>query len=162
MVKVGVCVITFLYKWEIFFLMDLKIFGLMEAVDYQPINPTYVIRIGSKRSDFKFALQESGLYTVVEYLFDDNDPTRWGKLSKNSITIDEVIARSILSDFKEKGLDKETLLVHCSMGKNRSPAVGIALNEIYNLGHNTEELKKRFPEANWYVYETLLKVAEES
>lgn len=141
--------------------MDLKILGLIEAVTYQPTNPTYAIRISSKELVvLKTALQQSNLYTIVEYFFDDDDPTFWGKVSDDSITIDEIIAGNILSDFEEKGLDKDTLLVHCLGGKNRSPAVGIALNEIYNLGHNTEELKKQFPEANWYVYEMLLKVAK--
>lgn len=142
--------------------MDLKILGLAEAVAYQPTNSTYAIRIGSKKKGLKAALQQSELYTIVEYFFDDVDPTRWGKVSADSITIDETIAESILSDFKEKGLDKETLLVHCLRGENRSPAVGIALNEIYDLGHDTEELKKQFPETNWYVYEMLLKVAKKS
>ena len=142
--------------------MDLKIFGLVKAVAYQHTNPTYAIRIGSKKRNLRLALQESGLYTIVEYFFDDDDPTRWGKLSADSITIDETIAGKILSDFEAKGLDKETLLVHCLRGKNRSPAVGMALNEIYGLGQDTEELKQAFSEANWYVYEMLLKVAKKS
>ncbi len=143
--------------------MNLKILGLAEAVAYQPTNPTYAIRISSKeRAVLRAALQDSDLYTIVEYFFDDDDSTSLGKVSADSITFDETIAGSILSDFEEKGLDKETLLVHCLGGKNRSPAVGIALNEIYDLGHDTEELKKQFPETNWYVYEMLLKVAKKS
>jgi len=140
--------------------MNLEILGSSDAIAYKPENPTYAIRIHSAMMRHVFALQESNLYTVVEYTFDDDDPTRWGKISRDSITIDEHIASRILDDFKEEGLDKDTLLVHCHRGKNRSPAVGMALNEIYDLGHDTEELKRKFPEANWYVYEMLLKVAK--
>jgi len=134
--------------------------GLVNAMEYTPVAPTYVIRIASLQQDFRYSLKDSGLYTVAEYLFDDDDPTRWGRVSKDSITITERIAESILSDFKEKGLDKTNLLVHCSRGRNRSPAVGIALNKIFGLGHDTEELKKRYSETNWYVYEMLLRVAK--
>lgn len=140
--------------------MDLKIFRLSKAITYQPINPTYAIRIGSKNSDFEYELQKSGLYTIVKYIFDDDDP-RWRHRKANSITINETIARKILIDFEEKGLDKETLLVHCIVGENRSPAVAIALNEIYDLGHDTEQLKREFPEATWYAYRMLLKIAGE-
>lgn len=140
--------------------MELEILGWRDAIIYEPKNPTYAIRIHSATTRFNFALQESDLYTIVEYTFDDNDPTGWGRMSRNSITIDEYIAGRILNDFREQGLDKDTLLVHYALGKNRSPAVGIALNEIYGLGHDTEELKRRFPETNWYVYDMLLKVAE--
>ena len=140
--------------------MDLLIMGIKDATDYIPTHPTYAIRIASKQNDFNYKLQKSGLYTISEYLFDDDDPARWGKISTNSITIDETIAGTILADFKEKGIDKETLLVHCSRGKNRSPAVGIALNEIFGLGYDTDELKKQYQEANWYVYRMLIETAQ--
>jgi len=139
--------------------MDLHIFNILEAIVYQPKNSTYAIRIASKRRDLEeHLLQPSGFYTIVEYLFHDVDPA----FSKNdSLIFDEPLAQKILDDFKQQGLGKETLLVHCMQGENRSPAVAIALNEIYSLGHDTEELKKKFPEANWHVYKTLLKVAKE-
>ena len=142
--------------------MKLSIMGLDRAMEYIPTDPTYAIRIASKPEDFRFALQNSGLYTTVEYLFDDDHPGLWGKVSEDSITIDGIIAGKILSDFKEKGTDKETLLVHCSRGKNRSPAVGIALNEIFALGNDTGRLKKEYPEANWYVYRVLIETSKRS
>ena len=98
------------------------------------------------------------MYTISEYVFDDNNEFYQASL----VTIDEKIARKILNDFEKKGIDKETLLVHCSLGKNRSSAVAIALNEIYNLGNDTRRLKKRFSEFNEYVYNMLIKVSKEN
>ena len=137
--------------------------NLFEAMDYLPTNPTYAIRIesppnpkfDSKPFSLRYPLQKSNLYTIVEYYFDDRTPDFGsGKL------FDQEIAQRILTDFKDRGLDKETLLVHCARGRNRSPAVGIALNEIFNLGYVTKELKQKYPEATWYVYRTLLDVAK--
>ncbi len=143
--------------------MNLLIMNLFDAMDYVPTNSTYAIRIESPpNSEFhtkpfalRYPLQKSDLYTIVEYYFDDRTPDFGsGKL------FDKKIAQRLLADFKELGLSKETLLVHCSRGKNRSPAVGIALNEIFNLGHDTKDLKQRYREANRHVYDVLLEVAK--
>ncbi|MFH1406103.1 MAG: hypothetical protein ABIG52_02700 [Nanoarchaeota archaeon] len=131
--------------------------GLREAIDYTPTNLTYAIRIDSQIAPFTncFALQNSGLYTIVKYVFDDRTPKCGsGKL------FDADIAQRLLTDFRENGLDHDTLLVHCFMGRNRSPAVGMALNEIFELGHDTDKLKKQYREANWFVYDTLIEVAK--
>lgn len=72
----------------------------------------------------------------------------------------EGLAEKILTEFNQHGRNCETLLVHCSRGENRGPAVAVALNEIFNLGHNTSLLKERYPEGRKHVYETLKKVAE--
>ena len=142
--------------------MNLLIMSLFDAIKYIPSDSTYDIRIESppnpgfdKPFAERYPLQKSDLYTIVEYNFDDRTPDFGsGKL------FDEEIARRLLTDFKERGVSKETLLVHCARGKNRSPAVGIALNEIFNLGYDTKELKQKYPEATWYVYRTLLDVAK--
>ena len=132
--------------------------GLFDAIEYVPTNPTYAIRINAKSyGGPEVELKKSGLYTIVNYSFDDIEPffAREGQE-----LFDEDIARRMLAEFREKGEDKETLMVHCSRGKNRSPAVGIALNEIFNLGYNTKELKDKYPESNWYIYRTLIKAAK--
>lgn len=55
----------------------------------------------------------------------------------------------------------EHLLVHCSRGKNISPAVAIVLNKIYDLGANDADLREQYREdANWYVYRTLIETAK--
>lgn len=143
--------------------MKLFILDLFAAMKYIPSNSTYVIRIESppnpefdkKPFAERYPLHKSDFYTIVEYYFDDRTPDFGrGKL------LDEEIAQQLLTDFKERGSNKETLLVHCSRGRNRSPAIGIALNEIFRLGYDTAQLKKQYPEATWYVYRTLLEVAK--
>ncbi len=139
--------------------MDLLIMGLVDAVMYKPIKPTYAIRIQSGTLRYDKPLRESHLYTLKEYTFDDDNPRSWGKMGATSVTFNEDIAGRILSDFANEGRTREVLLVHCSRGINRSPAVGIALNEIFTLGQDTDRLKEYYPESNWYVYETLIETA---
>lgn len=115
--------------------MDLIITDIIGARFILPTCPTYVIRIQSEIStiDKMIGHRENSFYTVREYTFDDRTPTLGsGKL----FTPD--IAERILTDFRTDGLDKEALLVYCIRGKNRSPAVGMALNEIFGLGHDQE------------------------
>jgi len=71
-------------------------------------------------------------------------------------TITKDIADTLVQDFAESRNSVEALLVHCTRGRNRSPAVAIELNEIFGLGHNSEELKDKFNESNWEVYKTIL------
>ncbi|HLD72535.1 MAG TPA: hypothetical protein VJA23_03035 [Candidatus Nanoarchaeia archaeon] len=137
--------------------MDLLIKGFIQAFQHQPTNPTYVIRINSEvfPLEKKHGHRDHPLYTPKEYTFDDRTPNLG---SGRLFTPD--IAERILTDFRTDGLDKEALLVYCIRGKNRSPAVGMALNEIFALGHDPEELGRQFPETNWYIYGTLLNVAD--
>ncbi len=143
--------------------MNLLIMSIFDAIKYVPSNPTYAIRIESppdpksniKSLAVRYPLHKSDLYTIVEYNFDDRTPDFGsGKL------FDEEIAQLLLTYFKERGLSKETLLVHCTRGENRSPAVGIALNDIFKLGYDTQELKRQYSDATWYVYDVLLDVAK--
>lgn len=133
--------------------------GLIDAVGYKPSKPTYAIKIESGMMRFDYQLQPSSLYTLQEYIFDDDNPRTYGKLDKNSITFTSDVAHTILQDFIMYGKTKDTLLVYCSRGINRSPAVGIALNEIFQLGSDTPNLKARFPELNEYIYDTLIETA---
>lgn len=136
--------------------MDLLIMNFIQAFQYVPTNPTYVIRINSERFPLerRQGHQDLELYTSKEYIFDDRTPN----LGEGRL-FDQDIAERILTDFRAEGLDKETLLVYCVRGKNRSPAVGMALNEIFGLGHDPIELRKQFPETNLYIYGTLMNVA---
>src|SRR3989338_1330460 len=100
-------------------------------------------------------------YTPYENtLFDDDNPRSWGKMGPASITFNEEIADRLLEDFAKEGRTREVLLVHCTRGINRSPAVGIALNDIFNLGQDSGQLKATFPESNWFVYDTLRETAQ--
>ncbi|MBS3140460.1 hypothetical protein J4479_05665 [Candidatus Woesearchaeota archaeon] len=137
--------------------MDLEILSLLEACEYRPKNRTYALRIASPKHLYEspvFDLVNSPLYTIVTYAFEDENPPRL----YHSLT--ESLAKQILTDFKDRGLDQDTLLVHCSRGQNRSPAVGMALNDIFGLGYDRKVLKQKFPEANWHVYRRLLEVSK--
>lgn len=125
--------------------MKLLVFGLEEALEYEPVDETYAIRIASSWVSIRDfgRLRSSPLYVVKEYVFDDVKPG-FGK-GKDDILIGEDIARRVLEDFKTEGLTRETLLVHCIGGRNRSPAVALALGEIFRLGYDTEELRRKYP-----------------
>lgn len=64
-------------------------------------------------------------------------------------------AQDILTTYETEWKDKiDTLIVHCSKGQNRAPALGIAMNEIYGWG--IKGLKKQHPNYRRYVYEGML------
>lgn len=142
--------------------MDLHIFGKWDAQEFQPSKPTYAIRIFSSYNtdSDKKPLATSPLYhRIVEQTFDDIWPDYPGVGFENPIMFSEEMADSIIRDFSAHKDSIDTLLVHCSRGINRSPAVALALNEIFNLGYNPHELKKKYPHATWFVYDTLKEVA---
>lgn len=141
--------------------MDLHILSLHKAVEFKPVKPTYAIRIfPSDMTDSHFELEKSFLYKkVVEYTFDDVSPNLF---LEGYMLIDDAIADLIVKDFAEYREKVEALLVHCSRGKNRSPAVAIALNELFGLGYDTEKLKIKFPESNWYFYGKLIEAGKQN
>ena len=146
--------------------MELHILGLY-AKDYLlrefiPTKPTYAIRIWSSFQDARdkatVLLTHRLFKSVREYTFDDVWP---GVCNSNGLMFEENLAQQILEEFNKDRQGCEALLVHCSAGKNRSPAVAMALNEVFKLGHNTAQLKAKYPQANWYVYKTLIEKAKE-
>lgn len=141
--------------------MNLLLMSLERAVQHVPTQETYAISIRSHLITVPGTLRPSPFYTVKEYFFDDDWPGFYGKIAAGSTTFTKDLAARILEDFHDRGLHHETLLVHCARGKNRSPAVGIALNDIFHLGHDTEALKKVYHESNWFVYDLLLETARD-
>lgn len=142
--------------------MNLLIFGSAEAAAHDPVDNTYAIRIEhpqTKDKNWSIPLKESSKYVGVDtYYFSDCWPG--GVIFDDDILFDEHHAKKIIENFKNKKDITDTLLVHCSRGINRSPAVGIALNELFNLGHDTEKLKDKYPQSTWHVYRTLIKVGQ--
>jgi len=136
--------------------MNLKIGGWNDAMIHNPNKPTYAIRIGN---NFPIKLINSSKYIKVHtYNFSDIWPN--SPKNPNDIMFNETLAEKILKDFYQNKEQCEALFVHCSKGKNRSPAVGIALNEIFEFGYNTKKLIKQYPESTWYVYDLLIKMAK--
>lgn len=72
---------------------------------------------------------------------------------------DEDIARKIFTDFENCKDDVEQVVIHCTYGRNRSPAVGIAMNEVYGWG--IEGLKDKFPLHRRFVYGIMKKVGKD-
>lgn len=140
--------------------MDIHIFSLEEALDFVPSKPTYAIRIFSKAEHSSWLqLKPSEFYkTVATYVFDDNDEF----YQAGPKTIDDATAASIVTDFAKHRDEVDALLVHCIRGKNRSPAVAIALNKIFRLGADSDALEKKYPAFNDYVHQLLLKSAKTS
>lgn len=138
--------------------------SLESAVSHQPDKKTYVIRIGSERYTYSVEepLKDSPFYVhIAKYLFDDVGPMSVHYHPENKL-ISEETAGQIITDFSHYKDNIDCLLVHGMHGRNRSPAVGIALNEIFDLGHSTNKLKDKYSESTWYAYNLLTTVAKET
>lgn len=137
--------------------MDLHIFWSDEASKFLPDKPTYAVRIFMSGLKEMPKLQENPHYLAIqEYTFDDND----GMFQVGPLSITPEIAEHIVLDFAKYRDRVSALLVHCSRGRNRSPSVAIALSEIFQLGNDTETLKRNFPHANREVYRAIMQAGE--
>ncbi|MFA5888017.1 MAG: hypothetical protein WC852_04885 [Candidatus Nanoarchaeia archaeon] len=149
--------------------MDIKIIGYRQAAKHKPSVPTLAIRIFDSYPDSdnspKILLRDSSLYTICPYTFDDINldtllrdypETDVFELRQKHIPFNENIAKQIITDFENNRKEKLELLVHCTLGASRSPAVAIALNEIFNLGNNTDKMKARYSAFNTYIYRLML------
>ncbi len=141
--------------------MKLEILSLKRAIQYVPKNNTYAIRIcGERTTDHLHCLERSEKWIDTNwYVFDDVWPDIPGGVEPQEVLFNEEKANKIITDFNNKD-NIETLLVHCHFGQNRSPAVGIALNEIFDLGYNTNQLKVQYPDFREFVYETMIDTAK--
>jgi len=137
--------------------------GSRAAGTYHPVVPTLAFQIfDSYPRSAKTVLPNSPLFTVCSYTFDDIDldqllehypKTDMDQLARKHVLFDQVIAQKILADFAMKRADTLDLLIHCTLGASRSPAVAVALNEIFGLGQI--DLKERYPAYNHFVYRLL-------
>ncbi len=138
--------------------MELLIMSLWDAAEHKPEKNTCALRIFSSYETFKKPLQNSPFYVnIFEYIFDDVEP--W-YAKENDVLFDTDMAKKLITDFDKNREKCESLLVHCGRGINRSPAVGMALNDIFKLGRDSSLLEKMYPECNWYIYNTMKEVAE--
>ena len=96
---------------------------------------------------------------TAKYIFTDVTPHN-ARFLKGSVLFDDDLAEKVIREFAQYKEGCEALLVHCLQGKNRSPAIGIALNEIFDLGHDTHSLLKQYNKLNKHVYETMLKARD--
>lgn len=109
--------------------MDLHILSLDVAEKFVPDKPTYALRIFSSRRTYE-PLPANPLYLrISEYIFDDNV----GPFQAGPISITDDIAREMVIDFAKYRDQVSALLVQCDRGINRSPAVAVALNDVFGL-----------------------------
>lgn len=136
--------------------------SLRDAIEYEPTKSTYALRIFPAWGNFRKPLRESSLYKVIhKYVFDAISPPFFNSssMSSNYVLFTPDLADKIISDFSVGKQGCESLLVNCTQGINRSPAVALALNEIFDLGYDSEVLKNKHPKYTKYVYDTLMKAA---
>lgn len=159
--------------------MKIEIFDAIYAAKWhRPKEPSIMIRLFSSKSYLEDCMHysfekvypdldyERDYLKVLKYEFDDYDLEEWedideikkDPLLKKIILFDEEKAKKIIKDFSECRKDASSLIVHCLMGERRSPAVGMALNEIFELGAEIDEMK--YPRFNRYVYRTMLRLAK--
>lgn len=149
--------------------MKLEILGGFEARNYVPKDKTYVSRIftpfpsqlkGSSLEEFSLKISPNYIH-IAEYVFSDTWPEMFKIMNnRHDILFNKEIAKNMLSDFLNFKSSCETFLVHCSQGKNRSPAVEIGFNDIFGFGYDFDELKDKFPSFNRYVYKVLKETAK--
>ena len=70
--------------------------------------------------------------------------------------LEDVIASN---DFAEDTTPFEELVIYCLGGFGRSPSIGAALNEIFNLGNDTAAMRAEHRHSNPYIYETMIETA---
>lgn len=76
-----------------------------------------------------------------------------GKLGGRMSMFNPDIAKKIKDDYEKISWKIDTVIIHCHEGKNRAPAIGKAMNEIYDWG--IEKLEESFPMYRRYIYETM-------
>ena len=152
--------------------MDIRIMGLRRAMAHVPQVPTLALRIFNSyegcETNETAPLVDSPHYTICAYTFDEQNPDYLREcdrsydlegLRRRNRIFDAAIAEQILRDFEQHKEGKLELLVHCLLGVERSPAVAIALNEVFALGGDGRALRERYLDHNTYICRTLIATA---
>jgi len=149
--------------------MEITILSLKEVQIYKPVHSACLIRIfGNEASYQEYAyLQGSFVKSAVHY-FDDFDlylEMQQGEAhlkkiihTENPQIFHKNLALKIISEFDtwKKQESFTELVVHCYVGAGRSPAVAIALNDIFQLGYQAKDLIGRYPEYNKYIFDVMV------
>jgi len=105
-------------------------------------------------------LVDSPLYTKINpYRFDDtkSEEEQEEGCGEDFYPITDDIAKKMLLDFLPFRKNIEELLIHCDYGVNRTPAVAMAFNDIFNLGNFTDVIVEQFQGYNPLVYDVLMR-----
>lgn len=142
------------------------------ANNFVPTNPTAFMRIWETDCVDKNAWSSmksignnnnnNNLIGLFHYVFDDIDEEEY-MISKLQVLkgITEEIADQIKQDFDYIKDKIETLVINCHAGISRSPAVALALNNLYNLNLLDEDEFRcmgKFSNYNRFVYAKITKL----
>ena len=146
--------------------MKIHILSAEKAREHIPLKRTYAIRIysGNNKGEGIYGnLVESDNYVHIrEYFFDDTEEEQGEPeegTGEDEYPITRRIAREILANFRDNRNSIEELMIHCREGKRRSRSVAIALNNIFNLGEDSAEIRRGNPTINELVYRTMMEVS---
>lgn len=98
-------------------------------------------------------------YKILNITFDDFDYNEINKLDSvkktypNVISFNKSIAKKIIEFVSINKNNVNTIIIHCTAGVSRSPAILIALNDIFHF--NTIKYKEKYPSYNKYVYDVM-------
>lgn len=142
-----------------------KIFNCEDASAYRPKNDkTILIRLmdtehlklekESYFSAFPNIKYKNEFYKIIDIYVDDVEEIND---NKKAISFSVKMAQDLFEQINEitnENLNQYDLVTHCRLGKSRSTATFIALNEIYNLGY--KNLKDIHIHYNRLIYNRLI------
>lgn len=112
---------------------------------------------GNFPSDKPVAIEPNNLrINYLTYRFDDIQEEY-----KDYILINSKTSKKIIEDFLCVKNKTKSLAIHCNAGMSRSPAIGKALNDIFNLKCDNV-LSEYYNSLNLYVYSMMILSAAEN
>jgi len=134
---------------------------------YTPKNTTAIMRIWETDIEIDNSTLEFKNFTIFNYVFDDVDSEQISYPivgTPNMVTLKGItkeIADQIKQDFESIMGKVETLIVNCHAGISRSPAVALALNDVYKLNLLDDDEFRcmgRYSSYNKFVYAKITKI----
>jgi len=139
---------------------DILILPSWDLQVHTPQDPTYGIGIDSNLFRDVYVPPEGNTNWLKfrTYKFDHTAPS--DAVDDREIIFDEELARRVIIDFSSYVSRTTVLIGSCYQGANRSPGLIIPCNDIFDLGHDTEELLSRYPHYDQHVFDTMMMTSE--
>lgn len=139
--------------------MTLHILSLEKALQFTPVAPTFTMRIRSHFTSPSLYtdLKSSDKWVAIrEYVFDDVD--YWSPRA-GDVLFDPSKAEQMLRVFSSYRKQVKDVVVHCLDGKNRSPAIGLGMNQVFDLGADPKEIINKFKYGTYWMADVLIDTA---